>query len=56
MIDYSVFDGKRAAFFTLGCKLNFAETSTLGEMLMSHGVATPSFNPRSSVTSQVSVS
>lgn len=38
MIDYSVFDGKRAAFFTLGCKLNFAETSTLGEMLMSHGV------------------
>ena len=38
MIDYSVFKGKRAAFFTLGCKLNFAETSTLGEMLMSHGV------------------
>ena len=38
MIDYSVFNGKRAAFFTLGCKLNFAETSTLGEMLMSHGV------------------
>ena len=38
MIDYSVFNGKRAAFFTLGCKLNFAETSTLGETLMSYGV------------------
>ena len=38
MIDYSVFNGKRVAFFTLGCKLNFAETSTLGETLMSYGV------------------
>ena len=38
MLDYSIFNGKKAAFFTLGCKLNFAETSTLGEMLMSHGV------------------
>ena len=38
MIDYSVFNGKRAAFFTLGCKLNFAETSTLGETLLSYGV------------------
>ncbi|MBO4451408.1 MAG: tRNA (N(6)-L-threonylcarbamoyladenosine(37)-C(2))-methylthiotransferase MtaB [Bacteroidaceae bacterium] len=38
MIDYSVFNGKRAAYFTLGCKLNFAETSTLGETLMSYGV------------------
>ncbi len=37
MIDYSVLEGKKAAFFTLGCKLNFAETSTLGEMLMKHG-------------------
>ena len=38
MIDYSVLDGKKAAFFTLGCKLNFAETSTLGEMLLAHGI------------------
>ena len=38
MIDYSILEGKKAAFFTLGCKLNFAETSTLGEMLMEHGV------------------
>ncbi|MCR5315918.1 MAG: tRNA (N(6)-L-threonylcarbamoyladenosine(37)-C(2))-methylthiotransferase MtaB [Bacteroidaceae bacterium] len=38
MIDYSILDGKKASFFTLGCKLNFAETSTLGEMLLSHGV------------------
>ena len=38
MLDYSIFNGKKAAFFTLGCKLNFAETSTLGETLMSYGV------------------
>ncbi len=38
MIDYSILEGKTAAFFTLGCKLNFAETSTLGEALMRHGV------------------
>lgn len=38
MLDYSIFTGKKAAFFTLGCKLNFAETSTLSEMLMSYGV------------------
>lgn len=38
MIDYSILEGKTAAFFTLGCKLNFAETSTLGEALMKHGV------------------
>lgn len=37
MIDYSCLKGKRVAFVTLGCKLNFAETSTLGELLMSHG-------------------
>ena len=38
MINYSILEGKKAAFFTLGCKLNFAETSTLGETLISHGV------------------
>ena len=37
MIDYNILNGKRVAFFTLGCKLNFAETSTIGEMLFSHG-------------------
>ena len=27
----------KVAFYTLGCKLNFAETSTIGEMLFEHG-------------------
>lgn len=40
MIDTSVFQGKKAAYFTLGCKLNFAETSTFGRMLAEMGVQT----------------
>ena len=40
MIDTSVFQGKKAAYYTLGCKLNFSETSTFGEMLQQMGVAT----------------
>ena len=31
---------KKAAFFTLGCKLNFAETSTIGKQLKAEGVRT----------------
>lgn len=38
MIDTSAFQNKKAAYYTLGCKLNFAETSTFGEMLSSYGV------------------
>lgn len=40
MIDTSAFQGKRAAYFTLGCKLNFSETSTFGKMLHDMGVTT----------------
>ena len=40
MIDTSVFQGKRAAYYTLGCKLNFSETSTFGKMLSEMGVLT----------------
>ena len=40
MIDTSVFQGKTAAYFTLGCKLNFSETSTFGKMLQELGVRT----------------
>ncbi len=40
MIDTSAFQNKKAAYYTLGCKLNFAETSTFGEMLSSYGVTT----------------
>ena len=40
MIDSSVFQGKKAAYYTLGCKLNFSETSTFGKMLSEMGVVT----------------
>lgn len=38
MIDTSAFQGKTAAYYTLGCKLNFSETSTFGKMLQQLGV------------------
>ncbi len=37
MIDTSVFKDKKVAFCTLGCKLNFAETSYIGKMLIDNG-------------------
>ena len=40
MIDSSAFQGKTAAYYTLGCKLNFSETSTLGKLLQEMGVRT----------------
>ena len=40
MINTSAFQGKTAAYFTLGCKLNFSETSTFGQMLQGMGVRT----------------
>ena len=40
MIDTSVFQGKKAAYYTLGCKLNFSETSTFGMLLQEMGVQT----------------
>lgn len=40
MIDTSAFQGKTAAYYTLGCKLNFSETSTFGQMLQEMGVRT----------------
>jgi len=38
MIDSSIFQGKKAAYYTLGCKLNYSETSTFGRMLADLGV------------------
>lgn len=32
--------GKKAAYFTLGCKLNFAETSSIGQELKAAGIRT----------------
>ena len=40
MINTSVFQNKTAAYYTLGCKLNFSETSTFGKMLSELGVRT----------------
>jgi len=38
MIDNTIFQNKIAAYYTLGCKLNFAETSTIGKLLAEQGV------------------
>lgn len=38
MIDQTIFQNKTAAYYTLGCKLNFAETSSIGKSLAEHGV------------------
>ena len=38
MIDQSIFQNKTAAYYTLGCKLNFAETSAIGRQLFHSGV------------------
>lgn len=38
MVDHTVFENKKAAYYTLGCKLNFAETSTIGKALSERGV------------------
>ena len=40
MTDKNIFQDKKAAYYTLGCKLNFAETSTLGQALKEAGVRT----------------
>ena len=40
MAERSVFQGKKAAYYTLGCKLNFAETSTVGRLLEQVGFRT----------------
>ena len=37
MIDSAVFEDKKVAYYTLGCKLNFAETSAIGKLLLKHG-------------------
>ncbi len=37
MIDNTIFNDKKVAFHTLGCKLNFAETSAIGKQLTDEG-------------------
>ena len=36
--------GKKAAFYTLGCKLNFSETSTISRQLTDLGFSKAEFN------------
>ena len=38
MIDSAYFEDKKAAYYTLGCKLNFAETSAIGRELAANGI------------------
>lgn len=40
MIDTTVFLDKKAVYYTLGCKLNFSETSTIAQTLKKAGVRT----------------
>ena len=40
MTDTAIFRGKKAAFYTLGCKLNFAETATFASKLQRMGINT----------------
>ena len=40
MIDTNIFQNKTAVYYTLGCKLNFSETSTIGRILQEAGVRT----------------
>ena len=49
MIDSSAFQGKTAAYYTLGCKLNFSETSTFGQMLQDMGVRTANKGERADI-------
>ena len=49
MIDSSAFQGKKAAYYTLGCKLNFSETSTFGKMLSEMGVVTAEKGEKSDI-------
>lgn len=40
MIDTTVFQDKKVVYYTLGCKLNFAETSSIGKSLKEAGIRT----------------
>jgi len=40
----NMLNGKKAAFYTLGCKLNFSETSTIGRQLTDIGFIKTDFN------------
>ncbi|MEA4840030.1 MAG: tRNA (N(6)-L-threonylcarbamoyladenosine(37)-C(2))-methylthiotransferase MtaB, partial [Bacteroidales bacterium] len=49
MIDTSFFQTRKVAYVSLGCKLNFAETYSLGKMMISAGYSTVKFGERPDV-------
>jgi len=49
MIDRAVFENKRVAFFTLGCKLNFSETSGVARSMLDAGFQRVNFNDKADV-------
>jgi threonylcarbamoyladenosine tRNA methylthiotransferase MtaB len=49
MIDPFLFQNKLAAYYTLGCKLNFAETSAIGRILGEHGIRKASDGERADI-------
>ena len=49
MIDSTAFQGKTARYYTLGCKLNFSETSTFGRALQELGVRTAGKGERADI-------
>ena len=40
----NMFEGKKVAFYTLGCKLNFSESSTINRQLNEIGFIKNDFN------------
>ncbi len=49
MIDRTVFENKKVAFFTLGCKLNFSETSGIARQMLNAGFQRVNFNDKADV-------
>ncbi|KGI59610.1 tRNA (N(6)-L-threonylcarbamoyladenosine(37)-C(2))-methylthiotransferase MtaB [Prevotella sp. S7 MS 2] len=49
MIDSSAFQGKKAAYYTLGCKLNYSETSTFERMLGEMGIVPAAENENADI-------
>ena len=50
MIDTIIFQDKTAVYYTLGCKLNFSETSTIGKTLKEAGIRTARKGEKADVT------
>ncbi len=49
MIDRAVFENKKVAFFTLGCKLNFSETSGVARAMLNAGFQRVNYNDEADV-------